>query len=78
MGPWDHVYGYQLADPFSGSGAGVSRRLDGANIATDHDSHKSAPNLLFSQQPNIGRLDHGVSSLYGANQTTCLYHSECV
>jgi hypothetical protein len=75
---WNHVDRDQLPDSSRGRGAGVSRRLDRTHVPADEHRHVACPYVLLGDEHDIGRLDHRIGGLDGADQTSRFNHSECV
>jgi hypothetical protein len=67
----------QLPHPSGSRRSSVRRRLYRAYVSTHENRHIPGADILFSEERNVSRFDHGVSSLNGSNETFGLNHSEC-
>src|SRR5215475_4892758 len=72
----DDMHRDQFADSASRRGAGVSGRLDRADIAANEDGHVTRANVLLADQLNIGGFDHRVSGFDRADKAFSLDHAE--
>src|SRR5436305_691628 len=66
MWPGNDVDANQLAHPAGRSGAGVGGSLHGAYVPAHKNCYITRADILLTQQLNIGRFDHGVSSFHRA------------
>src|SRR3569623_2740876 len=74
----DHVDRDDLANALRGALAGLGRRLDGRDIATDDRGDVAAAGLLVADELDLGSLAHGVGRLAHADETYDFDHSKRV
>ncbi len=78
MRPGNHVNGDQLADSTGSGGAGVGRRLDGADIAAHQHRDVAGANVFGPDQHHIRGFDHRIGGLDRANEPAGFDHTERV
>ena len=74
---WDNVYAEQFANALRSSSTSVSRSLDSADIAADHNSDEPAADKFLTDEGNVCSLYHGICCFNGAYQTFGFDHTEC-
>lgn len=68
--------GNQLADATGRSGTRIGGRLDGSHITAYQHGDVAGTDVFGADQGNVGRLDHGVRSLYRPDESAGLHHSK--
>jgi hypothetical protein len=57
------VHRYELAHTSCRSRAGIRRRLDSSDVASDENRHISGSDVLLADEYDVGRFDHRVGGL---------------
>jgi hypothetical protein len=67
----------QFANTSRGGSTCIGGRLYGSDISANEDRHVARTDVLLPDQLNIRGFDHGISRLYGADESFGFHHSEC-
>src|SRR6202012_4720984 len=74
--PGDHVGRHHLVDRLGGGFSGGHRGPHRAHVPGHHDRDQAPADLLPADQPDVGRLDHGVSGFGRPDQPERFDHAQ--